>query len=86
MDWLTELRQAHPALTVHVVVASGADPKEQRRGLVTQAIAEDHACMAGWRAYLGGSAPMVEAAMVVARSKGLDLAHVHPEAFYMQGD
>lgn len=86
MEWLADLRRAHPALKVHVIVTSGADPTTQRRGLVTQAIAEDHVSLCGWRAYLYGSPPMVETTMMVARSKGMDAAHVYADAFYMQGD
>lgn len=86
LAWLEELRRTHPALKVHVVMASGADPATQRRGLVTQVIAEDHASLRGWRAYLCGSPPMVETAMVVARSKGISPAHIYADAFYMQGD
>ncbi|SAI68548.1 CDP-6-deoxy-delta-3%2C4-glucoseen reductase [Bordetella ansorpii] len=86
MDWLSDLQRAYPALKVHVVVASGANSATQRRGLVTQAIAQDHTSLHGWRAYLRGSPPMVETAMVVMRSKGMEAAHIYAEAFYMQGD
>ena len=86
LNWLEDLRRAHPALRVHVVLASGADPATQRRGLVTQAIAQDHASLRGWHAYLCGSPPMVETTTLVALGLGLDAAHIHAEAFYMQGD
>ncbi len=85
LDWLEQLRQAHPALTVHVVVASGADPRTQRAGLVTQAIAQDHASLHGWRAYICGSPPMVETTMVLARRKGVAAEHLYADAFYMEG-
>lgn len=86
LAWLDELRRVHPALRVHVVMASGADPATQRRGLVTQAIAQDHASLRGWHAYLCGSPAMVETTMLVALGKGMEAAHIHAEAFYMQGD
>ncbi|KQP49179.1 2Fe-2S iron-sulfur cluster-binding protein [Pseudorhodoferax sp. Leaf274] len=86
LAWLDALRQAHPALRVHVVMASGADPATQRRGLVTQAIAQDHDSLRGWQAYLCGSPPMVETTMLVALGKGIEATHIHAEAFYMQGD
>ena len=85
LDWLAQLRQVHPALAVHVVVASGADAATQRPGLVTQAIAQDHASLQGWRAYICGSPPMVETCMVLARSKGVAAAHMYADAFYMRG-
>lgn len=86
LAWLDGLRLLHPALRVHIVMASGADPATQRRGLVTQAIAQDHASLRGWQAYLCGSPPMVETTMLVALGKGMEAAHIHAEAFYMQGD
>lgn len=86
LAWLDGLRLLHPALRVHIVIASGADPATQRRGLVTQAIAQDHASLRGWQAYLCGSPPMVETTMLVALGKGMEAAHIHAEAFYMQGD
>jgi naphthalene 1,2-dioxygenase ferredoxin reductase component len=84
LDWLAALRQQHPALTVHVVVTSGGDPREHRCGLVTDAIEQDFASLDGFRAYLCGSPPMVEAATVLARHKGIDAAHVYADAFYTQ--
>ncbi|MBT9595508.1 MAG: 2Fe-2S iron-sulfur cluster binding domain-containing protein [Vitreoscilla sp.] len=85
LDWLQQLHAEHPALAVHVVVASGADPRTQRSGLVTEAIEQDLGDLVGWRAYLCGSPPMVEAARLVARRKGVAASHVHADAFYTQG-
>jgi ferredoxin-NAD(P)+ reductase (naphthalene dioxygenase ferredoxin-specific) len=86
LAWLEQLQRVHRALRVHVVVASGADPATQRRGLVTQAIAQDHASLRGWHAYLCGSPPMVETTTLVAMGLGLEAAHIHADAFYLQGD
>jgi ferredoxin-NAD(P)+ reductase (naphthalene dioxygenase ferredoxin-specific) len=84
LDWLADLQRRHPALKLHVVVTSGGDPREHRRGLVTDAIEEDLASLEGWRAYLCGSPPMVEATTVLARRKGIDPAHIYADAFYTQ--
>jgi naphthalene 1,2-dioxygenase ferredoxin reductase component len=84
LDWLTDLERRHPALKVHVVVTSGGDPREQRCGLVTEAIEQDFASLEGWRAYLCGSPPMVEAATLMARQKGIDPARIYADAFYTQ--
>jgi ferredoxin-NAD(P)+ reductase (naphthalene dioxygenase ferredoxin-specific) len=84
LDWLAELQRRHPALTLHVVVTAGGDPREQRCGLVTEAIAQDLQRLQGWRAYLCGSPPMVEAASLLVRRLGLDPAHIHADAFYTQ--
>ena len=85
LPWLDALRRDHPRLTVHVVVAAGGDPATQRCGLVTDAIEQDHGALDGWRAYLCGSPPMVEAATVLARRKGIAAEHIHADAFYTQG-
>lgn len=84
LDWLLALERRHPALTLNVVVTSGGDPREQRCGLVTEAIARDLPQLDGWRAYLCGSPPMVEAATRLVRRKGIAAAHVHADAFYTQ--
>jgi ferredoxin-NAD(P)+ reductase (naphthalene dioxygenase ferredoxin-specific) len=85
LDWLAPLQREHPALRVHVVVTAGADPRAHRRGLVTDAIEADLPDLDGWRAYLCGSPPMVEAATVLARRLGLARERIHADAFYPQG-
>lgn len=82
---LQALQREHPGLVVHVVVTSGGHGPGQRGGLVTDAIAQDHADLSGWRAYLCGSPPMVEAATVVARRQGIAPGHIYADAFYTQG-
>jgi ferredoxin-NAD(P)+ reductase (naphthalene dioxygenase ferredoxin-specific) len=85
LQWLRHLQREQPALTVHVVVACGSDPAAQRRRLVTEAIEQDLGDLAGWRAYLCGSPPMVEAATLVATRRGIAAEHIHADAFYTQG-
>jgi naphthalene 1,2-dioxygenase ferredoxin reductase component len=85
VEWLTQLSRQHPSLKVHVVITSGGDARTQRCGLVTEAIEADFVNMNGWRAYLCGSPPMVEAATVVARQRGISPDHIYADAFYPQG-
>lgn len=85
MQWLTQLSHSLPLLKVHTVVTSGGDPKTQRCGLVTEAIEQDFPTLNGWRAYLAGSPPMVEAATLMARHKGITADHIYADAFYPQG-
>ena len=85
MPWLAQLKLDHPGLSVHAVVTSGGDPALHRCGLVTDAIAQDHGDLGGWRAYLCGSPPMVEAATMVVRRMGVQAQHVYADAFYTQG-
>lgn len=85
VSWLDQLKREHRRLQVHVVVTSGGDPKVHRCGLVTEAIEQDHGSLEDWRAYLCGSPPMVEAATMLVRRKGISGAHIYADAFYPQG-
>jgi ferredoxin-NAD(P)+ reductase (naphthalene dioxygenase ferredoxin-specific) len=84
VELLRSLQGQHPALKVDVVVASGANAREHRSGLVVEAIERDLDSLAGWHAYLCGSPPMVEATAVLARRKGIDPSRIYAEAFYTQ--
>lgn len=85
LQWLQQLSDVHPLLKLQVVVASGGNTRTQRCGLVTEAIASELPDLAGWRAYLCGSPPMVEAATLLARQKGICTDHIYADAFYSQG-
>jgi len=49
---------------------------------VTDAVAEDWDSLEGWRAYLCGAPPMVEAATFLAQRKGILPEHIYADAFY----
>lgn len=84
LDWLAALQREHPALTVHTVLASGL-AAGCRTGLVTEAIAADWPSLAGFRAYLCGAPPMVEATALLVRRLGIPTAHIYADAFYASG-
>jgi ferredoxin-NAD(P)+ reductase (naphthalene dioxygenase ferredoxin-specific) len=81
LEWLRELQRRHDNLHLNLVVTSGSG-EGLRRGLVTEAIEQDWNDLSGWRAYLCGAPPMVEAATLLARRRGIDEAQVHADAFY----
>jgi len=85
LEWLQQMQREHKNLQLHVVVSSGADPLGHRAGLVTDAIERDLPELSGWRAYLCGSPPMVEAVTLLARRKGAAAERIHADAFYTQG-
>jgi ferredoxin-NAD(P)+ reductase (naphthalene dioxygenase ferredoxin-specific) len=85
LEWLEQIRQEYPALQVHVVVGSGNDNPAWRSGLVTDAFNDDWPDFAGWRAYLCGAPPMVEAASMMIKKKGVLPEHVYADAFYPSG-
>ncbi|KGF79182.1 naphthalene 1,2-dioxygenase [Massilia sp. JS1662] len=79
--WLHDLAAEHDNVKVHVVVTSGTGPG-LRTGLVTDAVMEDWHDLTGWRAYLCGAPPMVEAATLLVKRKGVKAEHVYADAFY----
>lgn len=81
-DQLAALAEAYPNLRVHVIVAMDKRDGAHRRGLVTDAIAEDLPNLDGWRAYLCGAPPMVDAATLLLRRRGIQPEHVYADAFY----
>jgi ferredoxin-NAD(P)+ reductase (naphthalene dioxygenase ferredoxin-specific) len=81
-DWLSELTSKHRNLHVHVVVASGRHNPPARSGLVTDAVAQDWDTLAGWRAYLCGAPPMVDAATLLVRQRGVPAEHIYADAFF----
>ena len=86
LQWLAELAAVHSNLKVHVVVTMGNDDPRRRSGLVTDAVAQDWSSLAGWRAYLCGAPPMVEAASMLVRQRGVSHEHVYADAFYASGN
>ncbi|MES2534241.1 MAG: 2Fe-2S iron-sulfur cluster-binding protein [Pseudomonadota bacterium] len=84
-EWLSELARAHNNLHVHVVVTAGCPSPAYRSGLVTDAVTQDWESLAGWRAYLCGAPPMVEAATILVKQKGVLAEHVYADAFYPSG-
>jgi ferredoxin-NAD(P)+ reductase (naphthalene dioxygenase ferredoxin-specific) len=82
LEELAELQERYPGLRVHVVVTGGSASSGHRSGLVTDAIEQDWPQLAGWRAYLCGSPPMVEAATRLVTQKGIAPEQVYADAFY----
>lgn len=84
LDWLAALKQQHPQLHTHVVLTSGA-ARGCRTGLVTDAIASDWKNLDGFRAYLCGAPPMVEATTLLVRQMGVSAGQIYADAFYASG-
>jgi ferredoxin-NAD(P)+ reductase (naphthalene dioxygenase ferredoxin-specific) len=82
LKWLAALAEEHRNLHVHTVVATANDDATLRSGLVTDAVGTDWASLAGWRAYLCGAPPMVEAATILVKQRGVRPEHVYADAFY----
>jgi ferredoxin-NAD(P)+ reductase (naphthalene dioxygenase ferredoxin-specific) len=85
IDWLRELSQRHSRLRVDIVSTLPGDDAGLRTGLVTEAVSADFPDLQGWRAYLCGAPPMVDAATLLLRSKGVEPGHIYADAFYATG-
>jgi ferredoxin-NAD(P)+ reductase (naphthalene dioxygenase ferredoxin-specific) len=81
-QWLADLAEEHANLKVHIVVAMGNHDSQLRSGLVTDAVVNDWKDLSGWRAYLCGAPPMVEAAAMLVKQRGIQPEHVYADAFY----
>lgn len=83
LDQLKVLQTLHSALKLNVIVTTDDGGTSGRRtGLVTEAIAEDIPDFQGWRAYVCGAPPMVEATAALLRQRHMDENHIHADAFY----
>lgn len=68
-------------------IQDGAQPGiERRTGFVTDAVREDFPSLAGFKAYMCGPPPMVEAAQRLMPSLGIPDENVHADAFYTQAE
>ncbi|MHC1550799.1 2Fe-2S iron-sulfur cluster-binding protein [Phyllobacterium sp. K27] len=81
VEHFTALARRHPNLTFAPVL-SEAQSTQFRRGFVTQAVAEDLSDLDGWKAYVSGPPPMVDAAMEVAFARGLRKEDMHADVFF----
>jgi ferredoxin-NAD(P)+ reductase (naphthalene dioxygenase ferredoxin-specific) len=82
LGWLNELGRRNPQLSVHVVSTERTTDPAVRTGLITEAIASDWTTLTGFRAYLCGSPPMVDAASVLLHERGIPRKHLYADAFY----
>lgn len=82
---LEALAREHEHLHVQLIVAADEDEAGYRVGLVTDAVAADWRDLTGWRVYLCGPPPLVEAGVFLARQRGVDTDHIHADAFYSSG-
>ncbi len=86
LEQLRALQDALPSLNFQIVVTTDDQPGSgRRRGLVTDAIAQDIPCFEGWRAYVCGAPPMVEATAALLKQRGIEEHHVYADAFYASG-
>jgi ferredoxin-NAD(P)+ reductase (naphthalene dioxygenase ferredoxin-specific) len=82
VDELKALQKEYPNFTYHVVVECADENSSYLSGYVTDAVAKTHKNLAGFRVYLGGSPPMVDAASALVKDLGADPTRVYSDAFF----
>lgn len=81
-----ELIGRHSNLLFKPVLSETVGASARRLGLVTDAVAEDWADLRGWKAYLAGPPPMVDAATALIVQRGVAIEDVHADAFFTSAD
>ena len=85
LDELKALQAIYADLKLHIIVTTDEQGSGLRTGLVTEAIAHDIPDFDGWRAYVCGAPPMVEATAVLLKQRGIAPKHCYADAFYGSG-
>lgn len=81
-DRLAALAAEKGNMTVNVVLSEPEGDTAHRHGLVHEAVAADLDDLEGFKAYMAGPPPMVEAAIDLARERGLRPQDLHADPFY----
>lgn len=84
--YLQELARRHPGFTYEIVLSEPLGGTKRRTGLVGAAVAADFRSFDGYKAYLAGPPPMVEATQRLLIGGGMALRNIHADAFYSQAD
>jgi len=85
---LADMQSRHANFTAHIALsdekpgAQFAGKLPRRPGFVTDAVAADFSDFAGFKAYLAGPPPMVDAATALLRSRGMAPRDIHADAFF----
>jgi len=83
---IEELRvlESQNPLRLRMVTAVDAPPRDRsvRHGLITDVVASDLTSLTGWKVYLAGPPPMVEAGIRLSLQLGVRAGDIHADAFY----
>jgi len=84
--YLQELARQYPGFRFEIVLSEPTGATKRRIGLVGEAVAADFPSFEGFKAYLAGPPPMVEATQQLLIDKGMALRDIHADAFYSQAE
>lgn len=86
VDHFEGLAQRHPNLSFTPVLSDAPFGVRGRTGFVTDVVAKDLQDFDGWKAYVAGPPPMVEAAMQISTARGLRSEDLHADVFFTSGE
>ncbi len=82
VEHFEELARQHANLTFTPVLSDPKENEVHRTGFVTEAIAADIPNFTGWKVYVAGPPPMVDAAMQLTMERGLRAEDMHADVFF----
>ena len=82
IDHFEGLEARHTNLTFSPVLSEAPPQPRWRTGFVTDAVSQDLHDLDGWKAYVAGPPPMVEATMRVTTSRSLRPEDLHADVFF----
>ena len=80
---LQHLARDYPCFHYEIVLSAPGGNTARSAGLVTDLVLDRLPDLSGWRAYLAGPPPMVEAATRLVVDHGVNSDHVYADAFYL---
>lgn len=83
-DYWATLRSRYPRLSVDVVLSQPSGASARRTGLLSDVVPGDFAELDGFKAYVAGPPPMVEAVQQRLEARGVARRDIHADAFYDQ--
>jgi CDP-4-dehydro-6-deoxyglucose reductase/ferredoxin-NAD(P)+ reductase (naphthalene dioxygenase ferredoxin-specific) len=83
-SWWSELERRFRQLSVHVVLSQPSGASARRTGLLSEVAPDDFASLSGFKVYVAGPPPMVEAMQQKLEARGVARRDVHADAFYDQ--
>lgn len=88
VDHFESLAERHPNLAFTPVLSYASLDADApwRTGLVTDVIAKDLENFDGWKVYVAGPPPMVEAAIKIVTERGLQSSNLHADVFFTPGE
>ena len=86
IDHFSDMAVTHPSFRFVPVLSEPAGETPYRTGFVHQAMLADIPSLAGFKCYMAGPPPMVEAASDACRARGMATGDIHADAFFSPAD